>query len=54
MRKLISGVLIVLFAYFALAGITFKIRHPWATDAQTWARIGNVIRFETLQKSDFE
>jgi len=54
MKKMILGVLIVLVAYSMVAGIPFKIRHPWVTDVQTWARMGKVLRFETLPKSDFE
>lgn len=54
MKKTITGVSIVLFVYLMIAVITFKIRYPWVTNFQVWARIGNALRFETLPQSDFE
>lgn len=49
--KPILGILLIMIAiYFSVAGIAFKYRNPWATDAEVIMNIGKLLRFE---KADY-
>lgn len=34
--------------YLAIAGITFSVRHPWATDMEKFIYIKSVLTFEKI------
>lgn len=51
--KLVGVVVGVIFVlYVMVAGITFRIRHPWATETETFMNLGKAIKFETVDYSD--
>ena len=39
---------IVVFIYFVVANVTFRFRHPWATDMEKLIHVGDALMFNKI------
>lgn len=56
--EVFTVVMMLLFAWFAISTLVFKMRHPWATEMEVMLNIHNAVQFkkvsyETMRPRDF-